>query len=117
LDSQELANTIAHLGLEKKAKQIVVSDLRKLGGVTDFFVIMSGDSEPQLKAIADHIIKKMREDQVRLYHKEGLQSMRWILLDYVDVVVHIFRGETREYYGLERLWGDAEMNFVVDGDV
>ena len=114
MEAEALAYKIANLGLEKKGKQIVVVDLRELGGVTDYFVIMSGDSDPQLKALSEHIIKKLREDQIRLYHKEGFQSLRWILLDYVDVVVHIFRSETREYYGLERLWGDAKMNFVVD---
>ena len=114
MEAEQLAYKIADLGLEKKGKQIVVIDLRELGGVTDYFVIMSGDSDPQLKALSDHIIKKLREEKIRLYHKEGFQSLRWILLDYVDVVVHIFRSETREYYGLERLWGDAKMNFVVD---
>lgn len=114
MDAEKLANKIAGLGLEKKGKQIVVVDLRELAGVTDFFVIMSGDSDTQIKALADHITKKLRDEKISYYHKEGFQSLRWILLDYVDVVVHIFRNETREYYGLERLWGDAKMNFVVD---
>lgn len=114
MEAEQLAYKIADLGLEKKGKQVVVADLRKLSGVTDFFVIMSGESDPQIKAISDHIIKELRDEKISVYHKEGFQSLRWILLDYVDVVVHIFRGETREYYGLERLWGDAKMNFVVD---
>jgi len=114
LEAEKLAYKIANLGLEKKGKQIVVMDLRELAGVTDFFVIMTGDSDPQLKAISDHIIKKLREEKIRVYHKEGFQSLKWILIDYIDVVVHVFKGETREYYGLERLWGDAKMNFVVD---
>jgi len=116
LEAEKLAYKIANLGLEKKGKQIVVMDLRELAGVTDFFVIMTGDSDPQLKAISDHIIKKLREEKIRVYHKEGFQSLKWILIDYIDVVVHVFKGETREYYGLERLWGDAKMNFVVDED-
>ena len=114
MEAEKLAYKIANLGLEKKGKQVVVADLRELGCVTDFFVIMSGDSDPQIKAISDHITRQLRDDQIRVYHKEGYRSLRWILLDYVDVVVHIFRSETREYYGLERLWGDAKMNFVVD---
>lgn len=114
MEAKELAGQIARLGLEKKGKQIVVIDLRGLTGVTDFFVIMSAESDPQMKAISDHIIKKLRDAQIHVYHKEGFQSLKWILLDYVDVVVHIFRNETREYYGLERLWGDAKMEFVVD---
>ena len=114
MKAKELAYKIAHLGLEKKGKQIVVIDLRGLTGVTDFFVIISADSDPQMKAISDNIMKKLRDEKTHLYHKEGFQSLKWILLDYVDVVVHIFRNETREYYGLERLWGDAKMDFVVD---
>ena len=114
MEAEKLAYKIANLGLEKKGKQIVVADLRELSGVTDFFVIITGDSEPQLKAISEHILRALRDDQIHIYHKEGFQSMSWILLDYIDVVVHIFRGETREYYGLERLWGDAKINFVVD---
>ncbi len=116
MKAEKLAYYIANLGIEKKGKQIVVADLIDLGGVTDYFVIMSADSEPQIKAISDHIIRSLKKEKIQLYHKEGLQSMSWILLDYVDVVVHIFRSETREYYGLERLWGDAKMNFVVDED-
>ena len=114
MEAEKLAYKIANLGLEKKGKQIVIEDLRELGGVTDFFVIITGDSEPQLKAISEHILRTLRDDQIHIYHKEGFQSMSWILLDYIDVVVHIFRGETREYYGLERLWGDAKISFVVD---
>jgi len=114
LEAEKLAYKIANLGLEKKGKQVVVMDLRELAGVTDFFVIMTGESDPQIKAISDHIIKKLREEKIRVYHKEGFQSLKWILIDYIDVVVHVFKGETREYYGLERLWGDAKMNFVVD---
>jgi len=114
LEPHELAHRIARLGLEKKGKQIVLIDLRGLTGVTDFFVIISADSDPQIKAISEHITKELRNEKIHLYHKEGFQSLKWVLLDFVDVVVHIFRNETREYYGLERLWGDAKMEFVVD---
>ena len=99
MEAEKLAYKIADLGLDKKGKQVVVADLRELGCVTDFFVIMSGDSDPQIKAISDHITRQLRDDQIRVYHKEGYRSLRWILLDYVDVVVHIFRSETREYSG------------------
>jgi ribosome-associated protein len=117
LEAEKLAYKIADLGIEKKGKQIVVIDLRDLAGVTDFFVIMSADSDTQVKAISDYIVKKLRDEKIGVYHKEGFQSLRWILLDYVDVVVHVFKNETREYYGLERLWGDAKLNFVVDEGV
>ena len=81
MEAEKLAYKIANLGLEKKGKQIVVMDLRELAGVTDFFVIMTGDSDPQLKAISDHIIKELREEKIKVYHKEGFQSLRWILID------------------------------------
>jgi len=114
LDAHELAYTIARLGLEKKGKQIVVIDLQKVSSFADFFVIMSGDSDTQIKALADHIMKKLKEEKIKIYHKEGMHSLRWVLLDYVDVIVHIFQNETREFYGLERLWGDAKLDFVMD---
>jgi ribosome-associated protein len=114
LDPREFAKKIARLGLEKKGKQIVLIDLRKVSGIADFFVIMSGTSDTQVKALADHIMKKLRDDKIKIYHKEGFHSLRWVLLDYVDVIVHIFQNETREFYGLERLWGDAHLEFVMD---
>ena len=114
MDPKDFAYKIARLGLEKKGKQIVMIDLRKVSNIADFFVIMSGDSDTQIKALADHIIKKLKEEKIRVYHKEGYQSLRWVLLDYVEVIVHIFHNETREFYGLERLWGDAKLEFVMD---
>ena len=103
LPSKNLAYKIADLALEKKAKRIA-----------DFFVLMTGDSDTQIKAIADHLIKELKVQDIKVYHKEGYTSLRWVLLDYVDVVVHVFKPETREFYGLERLWGDAKIDFVMD---
>ena len=114
MDSKSLAYKIADLALEIKGKQVVVLDLVGLTGITDYFVIITGESEVQLKALSDHIERKLREEKTRIFHKEGYGSLRWVLLDYVDVVVHIFRGETREFYGLERLWSDAKMDLVMD---
>jgi len=114
LEAKTLAYKIADLALDKKAKQIAVMDLNGKTGIADFFVLMSGDSETQIKAIADHIIRALKGNEIRVYHKEGYNSLRWVLLDYVDVVVHIFKPETREFYGLERLWGDANIDFVMD---
>jgi len=113
-ESKILAYKIANLALEKKAKQIVVMDLNGKTGIADFFVVMTGDSDTQIKAIADHIIKELKGQKIRIYHKEGYNSLRWVLLDYVDVVVHVFKPETRAFYGLERLWGDAKIDFVMD---
>jgi ribosome-associated protein len=114
LEAKTLAYKIADLALDKKAKQIAVMDLKGMTGIADYFVLMSGESDTQIKAIADHIIRDLKGIDVRLYHKEGYDSLRWVLLDYVDVVVHVFKPETREFYGLERLWGDAKIDFVMD---
>ena len=114
LESKTLAFKIADLALDKKAKQIIVMDLNGMTAIADFFVLMSGDSDTQIKAIADHIVRELKRQKIRVYHKEGYNSLRWVLLDYVDVVVHVFKPETREFYGLERLWGDAKIDFVMD---
>ena len=113
-DSKTLAYKIVDLALEKKAKQIVVMDLDGKTAFADFFVLMTGESDTQIKAIADHIVKDLRGQEIKIYHKEGYNSLRWVLLDYVDVIVHIFKQDTREFYGLERLWGDAKIDFVMD---
>ena len=99
--------------LEKKASNIRIIDLRGLTSIVDYFVICSADSEPQLKAIVDQVTDDLKAQNNRPWHTEGTQSWRWVLIDYVDVVVHIFREETRVFYGLERLWGDAPVTAVV----
>ena len=114
LESKTLAYKIADLALDKKAKQIIVMELNGITAIADFFVLMSGDSDTQIKAIADHIVRELKGQEIRVYHKEGYNSLRWVLLDYVDVVVHVFKPKTREFYGLERLWGDAKIDFVMD---
>ena len=98
---------IVDLALSKKAIQLNVLDLRGLSSVTDYFVICSGNSEPQVKAISDHIRKGTDK---KPYHIEGYENQNWILLDYFDIIVHIFKSEEREYYNLERLWADAPLN-------
>lgn len=114
MESSKLASLITELALEKKGKQIVKLNLAELTTMTDYFVILTGESNVQVKAIGDHIIRQLKKHGVKIYHKEGFESLKWVLLDYVDVIVHIFRGETREYYGLERLWADAKMELVTD---
>ncbi len=118
MTATELADNIAQLGLEKKGDQICTLDVRGLSHVTDYFVIMSADSDVQLRAIADNIEKKLREEhKLSIYHREGQDSSNWILLDYIDVVVHLFRKEAREYYGLERLWADAKFKWITEEKV
>lgn len=107
LPPQELARRAAHLALEKKASDPVLLDLREFDFVCDWYVVMSGDSGPQVKAIATRIEEGLRESGEEPWHVEGLSERQWVLLDYVDVVIHIFQAQVRETYLLERLWGDA----------
>lgn len=110
-----LAQSAARSALAKKASDLVLLDLRELAGVSDFFVIASGSSEVQVKAIADAVEEGLREEHgAKPWHVEGRDGRRWVLLDFVDVVVHVFHERTREYYLLERLWGDAKRIEIVD---
>ncbi len=108
-----LATAIAKLSLTKKAANVVIMDLRKLTTMTDFFVICSADSEMQIKAIADAVVDGTERKGVSPWHKES-GSPNWVLLDYSDVVLHIFHKHARAYYNLEKLWGDAKMKYVSD---
>jgi ribosome-associated protein len=109
LTSAQLAERAAHLALEKKAHDILILDLTKLTTAADRFVICTADSETQVKAVADHVTETLDKEGMKVWHVEGEEGRRWILLDYVDVVVHVFYSETRRFYALENLWGDAPM--------
>jgi ribosome-associated protein len=113
-DSAALAERIAEIAADKKAVDIRVIDLRGIVSYTDFFVICSGNTERQTKAIHDAIHEELKKGQDRLLPRrtEGDRESRWILLDYWDVVVHIFTPEAREYYRLENLWGEAPVRSV-----
>jgi len=93
---------------DKKALDLVVLDLRKAAGFTDFFLICSGGNTRQIRAIADGIIEALAAGGVKPAHVEGYDRSEWILLDYFDFIVHIFATERRLFYGLERLWGNAD---------
>ncbi|MEE2904905.1 MAG: ribosome silencing factor [Gemmatimonadota bacterium] len=95
------------LSQELKAHQVTVLDLHGISTATYYFVIASGNSDVQVKAIADHIIEELKKESLRPQHVEGLRGGRWILLDYIEFVVHIFHPEARTFYQLENLWGDA----------
>jgi len=114
LTAKQLAREIANLTLTKKASDVAILDLRKITTMTDFFVICSGDSDTQVKAIADAVMEGMEKKGVRAWHNEGYTALNWVLLDYVDVVVHIFHKNTRNFYNLERLWGDAKFEYIED---
>lgn len=107
LPALELLRAAAAAARSKKAERLVALDLAGLQGVADYFLVCSGASEPQVRAIAEAVEDQLRARDVRPWHVEGGEGRRWILLDYVDVVVHVFHEKTREYYLLERLWGDA----------
>ena len=98
----------ARYALERKAGEVTVLDLRHLSSATDFFVIATGRSDVQVRAIAEHVIDSAKGDGNRPEHVEGLDQGRWVLLDYIDYVVHIFHPAVRDFYRLEALWGDAK---------
>ncbi len=118
VSAQKLSEVIVKGMQEKKATDIVVLDLRKVkNAVADFFVICSGNSDKQLDAITDsvdeEVYKTLKENP---WHTEGKNNKEWMLLDYIDVVAHVFRKDKREYYSLERLWGDADITEIADAD-
>ena len=98
----------------KKGYNVKILDLRTLTTITDYFIICTGDSDTQVKAIADEVDKRMRDEGVRSWHTEGYRSLNWVLIDFVDIVVHVFKKESREYYNLEKLWGDAPVVIAED---
>ncbi len=100
----ERAAGLAH---ERKARDVLSMDLRGISSATDWFLLATGTSDIQVKAIAEHIVDELKKEGVRPNHVEGLSGGRWVLIDYVDVVVHVFHPAAREFYQLENLWGDA----------
>jgi len=117
-DSKELAEKIGQLSLSKKAEDILIFDIREVSSFTDYFVICSGSSDKQLKAITDAITEGVfAAYTIKPWHLEGYSFLRWVLIDYVDVVVHIFLKDVREFYNLERLWGDAQIIEIKDENI
>ncbi|SDC39742.1 MULTISPECIES: ribosome silencing factor [unclassified Candidatus Frackibacter] len=109
IKTEELVKTVAKAADDKKALDIVVLDLAGISILSDYFVICSGKTDVQVKAIAKAIMDELEDEfDIELTRKEGMDQARWVLLDYSDVIVHIFHQEEREYYELERLWGDAK---------
>lgn len=105
--AREIALAAGQIAISKKAVDVKVLDLRGLTSVTDYFVICSGSIDLHVKAISDAIVEGLENRKIKVWHIEGHSALKWVLLDYVDVVVHIFNGQARAFYGLERLWGDA----------
>ena len=112
--NQNDAQRISELMLDKKAVDIIMIDVRKITTLTDFFVVCTSESEPQTRAITDHINQRMKEEGVQSWHIEGYEHLDWVLIDFVHIVVHIFSKEAREFYEFERLWADGKITHVKD---
>ena len=102
-----IARAVGNLALSKKGFDVKILKLKGITSICDYFVIISGEVDIHVRAIAEAIDEGLLEEGVRPWHREGVQGGKWILLDYVDVVVHIFQKSVREFYALEKLWGDA----------
>ncbi len=93
--------------MERKAQELMALDLRGISSATDYFLLCGGTSDIQVRSIAEHVIEELKRDGVRPGHVEGLGGGRWVLIDYIDFVVHVFHPQARSFYQLEGLWGDA----------
>ncbi len=102
--TQTILDAIIEKALEKKASDLIVLNVTSLTSITDYFLICSANTEPQIKAICDNIRKGTPH---KPFHIEGYEKLSWVLLDYIDIIVHVFKTEEREYYNIEKLWADA----------
>jgi ribosome-associated protein len=117
LTPQRLLGEIVRYAADKKAHDIVELDLRGVLGYTDYFVVCSGNTDRQAKAIHDGILEGLRKEHgVRPRKVEGVSQAHWILMDYLDVIVHVFTPESREFYRLEQLWGEAPANVMAPAE-
>jgi ribosome-associated protein len=109
LESIELARLVVKAALDKKAEDVMILDIGKILTITDYFVIVSGQNERQVKSISDAVREELSKEGIKPLSINGESEARWILLDYLDVVVHVFVKEERDYYQLERLWKDVPL--------
>ena len=108
-DVEKNVDRIVELIMSKKGEDIVVMDLREISSVADFFIVVSGNSGVHVKAIADELRERLKKiDKIMPWHVEGIEAQKWILIDYVDIVVHVFDYDSREYYSIEKLWEDSK---------
>lgn len=116
MDSQALMGEIVRYATDRKARDVVELDMREVAGYTDWFVICSGTSDRQVKAIHDAILQGCKREHGLLPRRvDGLTQGQWVLMDYLDVIVHIFTPQTRDFYRLEQLWGEAPARAVSEG--
>lgn len=111
---KEHIHAVAQMAFLKKGHDVVLMDLRKVTSMTDFFILVTADSDTQVRAVADAMIDELHREGEKPWRSEGWEGMQWIILDFVDYVVHVFQREARAYYNLERLWGDAQIEKVID---
>ncbi len=112
MDSKKMVEKIVMVMEDKKARDISTINIENITEISDYFVICSGTSTTHIKSIADELEFKLGEMGLRAYHKEGYDTARWILLDYADVVIHVFHQEDRSFYNLERLWSDGVLTNI-----
>jgi len=116
-DSQEMVEIITEALLSRKGKDITLLDVSELTTLTDYFVVCHGTSDVQIKALADAVEEDMREKTgEKAWKKEGLQGRSWVILDFVNIVVHILSKEKRDFYGIERMWNDAKITHIENED-
>ena len=106
--AEAVARLAARAALDKRAVDLVVLDLQGMSSLADFFLVCTGTNPRQIRAIADAVMDTLADEGMKPAHVEGYERSEWVLLDYFDFVVHIFAPETRVFYGLERLWGNAD---------
>ena len=112
---KKIVGKISTYMLEKKAKDIKIIKVDKLTSITDYFVICTSESDPQAKAITKHIKARLHEEMgIKPWHIEGYENLKWILLDYVDIIVNIFNQDERKYYNIEKLWADGKIKEIRD---
>ena len=107
LSAEQKVRLAARAALDKKAADLIVLDVQGVSSIADYFLVCSGKSRPHLKTIAEAIREELKSEGTRPLHAEGVAESGWVLLDYGDVLMHVFLEDTRAYYALERLWGDA----------
>ncbi len=113
--STEMANKAVSILKDKKAKDIKLMDIHEISAISDYFVIATGNSTIQVQAMSDELEEKMNLAGYEMHHKEGFRNGRWILLDFNNIIIHLFHDEERQFYNLERLWVDAK-TILVDNE-
>lgn len=114
METKDIIGQIAETIFSKKGFDVRVLDLRNITSIADYFVICSADSDTQVKAIAEAVEDDLRDHGIKCWHSEGFKGLNWVLLDYSDIVIHVFKQDSRNYYNLEKLWGDAPTEILED---